>query len=366
MKRTLLIVAALGMLSTTAFASRARYLSLSSFAVVEDQRETLVNPAKFNMFKNFAITEWGVAGNAVPRAEGGFALTAGSLVWGMYLGNNALTPAENLTAVLNGRTGFMPDNDRIELSVAGDMGIQWGATLYYSNGKDEAVIKTQKFNSLGLRLGAILMKDLEVYGDFDLKNTADAVVADADAKFEGKPGITLGAKYGMGEYKAYAEYAMSGWEVKKLGAAPANDEKFDRKQVVLGIGRKMEIDNKAKLFGDIHLANMTEKGHNNTTTTNDEFKTLALPVGAGMEVEALTWLVLRGSITQNFPILNSLEVKTAGVTVKSSMAAQSTTVNAGFALNYGDLKVDGLFSSVAANQLRFDNFGTNVAVSYWF
>jgi hypothetical protein len=373
MKRTLLVVAALGLFSTGAFASKARYASLGNFAVVDDQRETLVNPAKFNMFKNFVITEWGTPAGA-PNAEGGAAMTAAGMVWALYLNNNY--PVITNNAVTNAEA-LLDETNSVELSVAGDMGFQWGATLHLGKGNAEGISVAdgttkidQTVDTMGLKLGAILMKDLEVYGNFDLKydskkDPAMAALVDEKAAKYSATGYTLGAKYAMGEYKAYATVLNNKNETTTAQATTIKDKSKDS-QMTIGIGRKMEIDNKAKLFADLHLFNRTQKTNVEGNAAETTIKTFQMPIGLGMEVEALTWLVLRGSVSQVLPYFNTRKVKTPVVVELKNSVANTTAINAGFGFTYGDLKVDGTFTTAAAGTLRFDTFGSNVSVSYWF
>jgi hypothetical protein len=157
MKKNLLVIAGLAVLSTSAFASKARMEALhqgapgtSSFYLT-DTRSIFLNPAELNTMKNYITTEWGASGAAdndtAPRAEGGFFREMGAFSYGLYLGND--------TSRISHGAGFLGQSNALDLFLAGDMGVKWGARVHYAHGNDEGTTVAtddRKHTAFGLGL----------------------------------------------------------------------------------------------------------------------------------------------------------------------------------------------------------------------
>jgi len=369
MKKTL-VIASLAVLSTSAFASKARMEALGQGQVsryIMDTRSVFLNPAMVNEQKNYIITEWGTSAvttddATTPRAEGGFFREMGTFTYGLYLGNDS--------SRINHSTGFLNQSNALDLFLGGDMGVKWGARVHYANAKDETNLNstaTTKNNAFGLGLGAE-MGDAEAYVNVDLadKSNGDATVAGNGYESKMKPSYTVGGSYKFAGWSFFAEYDMSKLNETKATATTEKDS-----TILVGAGRVHEINPTARLITDLSLSMNT-----NETTANGKVKTNALPATLGMEVDATSWLVLRGSVAQNI-IFGEKKLANG----KKQTIPNSTTVNAGATLNFGKLKVDGMIGntgsarntgtvgSAAANKtgtLTTDNLLTRVAVSYWF
>jgi len=128
--KNVLLITGLAVLSTSAFASKARLEALGTGAkfYIADSRSAFLNPADLNGAKNLLVTEWGTANAAdtvgAPRAEGGFFREMGTFTYGLYLGNN--------TVIADRTTGFKDQDNAVDLLLAGDMGAKWGARLHYA------------------------------------------------------------------------------------------------------------------------------------------------------------------------------------------------------------------------------------------
>jgi len=175
MKRQTLVIAGLALLSTNAFASKARVEAFGNNAnlYIKDSRKIFRNTDTVNSNKNYMITEWGNAVKAdatgTPRAEGGFFRESGSLAYGLYLGDEGSrngTRVDNTTAA-----GFLSQDNALDLFLGGDAGFQWGAKLHYASAKDETGVATanRKNSAFGLGLGAV-MGSAELYANIDLSD----------------------------------------------------------------------------------------------------------------------------------------------------------------------------------------------------
>ena len=378
MKKNVLVIAGLAVLSTSAFASKARMEALGQDSkigsyYIADSRTIFANPSDLNGMKNYIVTEWGTGASAdtstTPRAEGGFFRDAGAFAYGLYLGNNGSRMDHNNGAGLN---GYMEQSNALDLFLAGDMGVKWGARVHYAASKDETgatAAANTKHSALGLGLG-MSQGDLAAYLDMDLsdKSTGNGTNAAYESKL--KPSFTLGASYAWSGYSFFAEYTSNKAEIVQATTTTA---KYS--DIVVGAGRIHEINPTARLFTDVTLH--MEKAENSYTTYDTSMqlnttKYTRLPVTLGVEADATSWLVLRGSVSQNIILADYKNA--AG---KKITKANSTLVNAGATLNFGKLKVDGVVGTTAASRagtigatntgvLATDNLMTRVGVTYMF
>lgn len=365
MKRQTLVIAGLALLSTNAFASKARVEALGQDGVrgsefISDSRNVFRNPAVLNDTKNYLVTEWGTAATtdtaAAPRAEGGFFREAGSFAYGLYLGNSN---GRDNAARTSAAGTYLNQTNAMDLFFAGDMGVKWGAKLHYASSKNEVLSATQtkKNTAFGLGLGAV-MGSAEAYLDLDLSDKSTGGAAATD-EWKLKPSFLVGGSYAWEGTTFFANYSSSKYEVKTATTATTKDS-----AITVGAGRIMEINPTARIFTDAKVVMTTNEVAAGKTKTN------TLPVTLGMEAEATSWLTLRGSVAQNV-ILNDTK-NTAG---KKSTNTNTTNVNAGATLNFGKLKVDGVIGTTAAARngasaeegvLATDNLLTRVGVTYMF
>ncbi len=366
MKRNVLVIAGLAVLSTSAYASKARVQALGQDEVrgseyISDTRNVFRNPAGLNETKNYLVTEWGTAAAndtaVAPRAEGGFFREAGAFNYGLYLGNNENNGART--------AGFMNQDNALDLFLSGDMGVKWGARLHYASSTDEATTTWERENTaFGLGLG-VVAGAAEGYLNVDLSDKSKGDLTAASNEYKVKPGFIVGGSYTMEKLTAFASYENTKAE-SKVGATTTS---VKGSEIIVGAGNTMDINPTARVYTDAKIVLGTVKTAAGKTKTNE------LPVTIGVEADATSWLTLRGSVSQNV-ILNNTK-NTAG---KKTSNANTTEVNAGATLNFGKLKVDGLIGTSGANRgtgtvagsntnegvLTTDNLMSRVAVSYWF
>ncbi|MBC7430091.1 MAG: hypothetical protein H7336_15860 [Bacteriovorax sp.] len=371
MKKQTLVIAGLALLSTSAFASKARMQGMGQDNVrgseyISDSRNVFRNPAALNETKNYLVTEWGSStgadANNAPRAEGGFFREMGAFNYGLYLGNEG----QNNNALRAGTaTTLLPQDNALDLFLAGDMGVKWGARVHYAGSKDEATTAnvTKKNSAFGLGLG-VTAGAAEGYANVDLsdKSTGGALASDM---WKLKPSYLVGGSYTLNDFTVFASY-----ENTKSEQTITNVNSTSKSSnIVAGVGRTMEINPTARVFGDAKIV------MNSTTAAAGKTKNNTLPVTAGVEADATSWLTLRGAVSQNV-FLN----QTKNPAGKKVTNPNTTTVAAGATLNFGKLKVDGLIGTSAASRaggvsadantnqgtLTTDNLMTRVAVSYWF
>lgn len=391
MKRNVLVIAGLAVLSTSAFASKARMEALgqgSASYYLLDSRSVFVNPASLNEMKNYVVTEWGASAQSdsttAPRAEGGFFREMGAFSYGLYLGNNGDTRTS-----AGATTQFLQHQNAMDLMLAGDMGMKWGARLHYANSKDEtAVANLEKKNSaLGLGLG-VSHGDMEGYANISLSDKSEGATVAGDV-WKRKPGIQIGGSYKWSGMNFFADYTstneeltkgasstLTTWTVNTIGTAAATTlgtgtNTHKTSEITLGTAKTHEVNPTARVIVDGRLVMSTDE-IGGSTGTNGKTKATSLPLTIALETEATSWLTLRGSVSQNV-ILGS----TKSVAGKTTTVADSTTVNAGATLAFGKLKVDGVIGNtpgarsggtVGAKEgvLSTDNLMSRVGVTYNF
>ena len=375
MRKNVLLVAGLCVLSTSAFASKARMIALgqgTESRVIGDARSIFINPAEVNNYKNYIVTEWGTSANttdtdAAPRAEGGFFREMGTFAYGLYLGNND----SRIATVGATNRAFDAKTNALDLFFSGDMGLKWGARVHYASSNDEAAtgpgtsVLTQKTSALGLSLGAI-QGDIDVALNMDLADKAEgtsgtAGVAGDESKL--KPSFTLDAGYNWMGNKFYGAFQSDKRE-ETLGATKTT---YKQSEVRVGWERTHEVNPTARVFTDAYFAT----GSDENITAAGKTKYNKLPMTIGFETDATSWLTLRGSVSQNV-ILG----ETKATTGKKTTNANTTNVNGGATLTFGKLKVDGVIGTTDADRnsaaqsddgvLATDNLMTRVGVTYNF
>lgn len=375
MKKNVLLIAGLAVLSTSAFASKARIeaLGTNSNLYIKDNRNVFRNAATINSNKNYIVTEWGTAKKddvpgtsttaAAPRAEGGFFKEAGSLAYGLYLGDNGSRNTDRVEQ--STAAGFLAQDNALDLFIGGDAGLQWGAKVHYANSKQEpgTAAAVRKNTAFGLGLG-VVMGAVEGYANIDLsdKSTGDGTTAANEAKL--KPSFTVGGSYVWSDYTLFAEVANGKIE-SKIGTTTETDKDFD---VLVGAGRVMEINPTARVFGNVAVK-MTKSETNDgaAPSTTEKTTNTTLPVTFGFETDATTWLALRGSVSQNV-LLNNEKVETSGATTSTvkNTNRNTTTVNAGASLTFGKLALDGSIGAMTTGSLNLDTLMSRVGATYSF
>lgn len=381
MKKHVLLATGLAVLSTSAFATKARMEALGQDTdrgsyYLEDSRSVFLNAATLNNVKNYVVTEWGTANNtntdstSAPQAEGGFFREMGSFAYGLYL-NNGINSQNDVrrggngyaNAVAMGDTNFVSQDNRLDLFFAGDMGVKWGARLGYASGKNKTTFEA-KNSFLGLGFG-MEMGDLAAYANIDLKDESEGATAAGD-KWEADTALNIGLSYKVAGMTVFADYDTVGAKYTASGAAAVETS---RNTITVGVGKVHEVSSTARINMD--LAYVNEKSEDKSTATT-EVTDSRLPLTIGFEADATSWLTLRGSVSQAV-IINKTETKTTSTTEATN--ANTTNVAAGATLNFGKLKVDGTIGTTdisragTANEtgvLSTDNLLTKVAVHYWF
>lgn len=431
MKKQLIAIAGLAILSTPAMATKARMLALGEnindnigSLYFSDSRNIFQNAAYANDYKDMVIFEWGSNGttagpNGAPgtttsikgdtdvssQAEGGFLKSHGNYVYGLYLG--AESPYTNeirsYSRSLN-NDGFQQDN-QIDAFFAGESAAlgKWGVNATYSASEDEA--QDAKQSSASVRFGMIKNKT-EAFANIALKNEAEinslsgvtAAPNGGTDEFKGKLGFELGATQDLEVVKVFGYVRHAKWEhdadSTSTGATlpyTAYTGKFDGTYWLyqVGAGREFKVNDKATLFFKGEYLSFKRKVEATSGTADgseinlDDYR---VPVTVGLEYDAASWLTLRGSVVQNVLAETDNDYDGQAANVSAGVRARrpsgknsspnSTNVNAGMTLKFGELAIDGVIgttnngttgsTTAETGALTLDNLASRVAMTYKF
>ena len=362
-----LLVIAIALASTTAFASRARVTSLSNSPHIIDTQSIYSNPAKMFLMGDFVNLESGTTAQAGEglNTEGLLVRSMGDAKMGLSLGHRSLNASSfGLRAFVAGAGAsatITNQQNPIELSYgmkAGD--ITWAATLVYSNFNDK--VNDNKETSAGLRLGA-LMGAWDFSLGLGLGNTAKSATID----FKGTTGISAYAGYTMDSLYTYGEVVLAG---AKMSVSNNEVTKVDQTKITLGAVESIKKDGNEFFYGASLVSTMFK--NDKTSATNDDQKTnsLNLPVIVGLETEATSWLTLRGSLTQSVLINNVKDETNSVATTETAPGANNTVAAIGAGLKWNKVTVDGslqgLTGGAAAQTLNGNTLLSTVGLTYMF
>ena len=365
MKNYLTLVLALAVVSSPAFASRARLESLgegkNGSYYIQDSRNMFLNPATIVHYKKKLMLELGQAqatgaeASNDSRAQGGFINTFGDFTYALYL-NNVSDTAAALTAV----TGIQPDS-AIELQFAGEGSMNWGLSVTTAGNNNG----TKSASYWGARAG-IEKGDLSVFGTVgitsDNKGTFPGSAFASEVK--GKLKLDLAATYKMNDMTVFGKFNSTSNDV----TVATSTSEVSSSSYGAGLGWNKEMTKSTHMFTRVEA----DYSQGKTAGVVDN-KAYNVPVVMGAEAQALSWLAIRGSIGHS--------LIGQDVTGRKDLTGL-TTVAAGLGLTFGDVSIDGLVASngvtpseglgmgtapTASQNLGFgDNMVTRVAMTYNF
>jgi hypothetical protein len=354
MKNYLTLVLALAVVSSPAYASRARLESLgegkNGSYYIDDGRNMFLNPASIAKNKKKLFLELGgeqtvsdqdAAGTdaSTSRAQGGFTNTFGDFTYAVYLNNVSDRAINTLGSIL------APANS-IEVALAGEGTVNWGLSLL--TGGNRSNVNTNSYY-WAARFG--VEKDAAaLFGTvgFASKATSGA------AEIKGNLSLDLGATYKIDNMTLFGRYTSTKatanatfMTAASFGAiTTANESQLTAYGV--GAGWKKEMTKSTNMFTRIEAA--STKVTNSTALTTGLTNIFNVPLVLGAETQALSWLAIRGSIAQS---LTGSNLRT------NSNYLNNPTVAAGVGMTFGDVQIDGVVASSASNgQVDNTGFGT--------
>jgi hypothetical protein len=363
MKNTLAIVAAL-LLASPAFASKARLSALGNADHLTDVQTTFTTPTDLLALGDWATFEMGTAGVAAigsatgfanPNAEGGFIRAMGDAKLGFYLGHH---DSKVMAARFSSGVTLAAENP-INIMYAKKMGaMSWGLNLGYAAGqKKTGAAATQSKND---------MTTLNASVSQDAWSAEIGTVLVDKVKFEGG-----GADYkGKSQIHAKGAYTMDSmfYSLTVDTAGGENDtSKAAREQTTITL---QAIDTRkvdgGQFFYGLGVKNDTLKV-NTTATASTKNTTMSLPFMIGVEADATSWMVLRGSVTQNVLISsNKLDTEPVATTDGTDTVTNNTTVAAGAGIKFGKMMFDASLAGSTTGTVNGNSLFANGALTYTF
>ena len=419
MKKILTVGAVCALVSTSAFATKARLQALGEDKdgsyYISDYRNLYLNPSHITSFGNMAVLEWGTAGQSFgggltidtdqnTKAQGGvlYSLSNG-MSMGAILGDESDVAALTRALSSNGATTFLQTADNtLDLFFGGKGDINWGANLVYSNTKSEVTGSRYKQNAYASRFGANGDK-WDAHLLLALGAKADSPDLAATPTYKGKFGARLGGGYDVSENgKAFLMYESYSW---KQDNATSLEREGSFSKWIVGYGHTKKLSENGTLFSKAQVEATKIELTAVTGIAAAKIDRFAVPLTFGYEHNALEWLALRGSVVQNVwgtvkdsGLTDNFTTNggTTGATIRALAAARygssstgnggkktistSTSVNAGATLKFKELEIDGLIGATPASRtgtlantantnggvLALDNLETRVGLTYKF
>lgn len=367
MKKLLVIAVALA--AVNAQATRARVAALANSPHLIDTATVYNNPADvFALGSDYVNLETGLTNSTTSTdgAEGMVVRTMGDTKWGLSLGHDSANASawglRGLGATLSGTAAFAANQTNpIELTYgakAADMA--WAATLIYSNYQDKSpgltIANVAKESSMGVRVGARA-------GNWDaalrLGLTSTIELGDA-SKYTGTAAIGANGGYMMDAWYLFGNVSSVGFKTEN--AAGTETSKYTSTGISLGALTEVKKDGSGFFYGASLNNSMSKED-----VSDSKMNTMSLPVWIGVEVDAASWLTLRGSVTQTLNLLNNSKTETGGTTTAEfAPGANDTTVTAGAGLKFNKITVDGTLQGSTTQQLNGNTLLTMVGMTYWY
>jgi len=397
MRNYLTLVIGVMIISSSAFASRARLEALGenkngSF-FIDDGRNIWYNPAQINNYKKKMYLELGselgtsptvaneakvADSTAVSKPEGGFTNTFGDFTYGVFLGHesdrtlNAINGAVSTNGVsgINAAAGenFIAPDRFIDVFFGGDAGVKWGLNVFYGGNENRTTGVTnispgveQTASELGFRLGVIAgqLQGFATIGAMEKSTGSGGATGTnglATDQLKGKFSMDLGATYSLSDnHTVFAKFTTNGAEYDPAGTKAADSSNMT---VEGGIGCKKDVTKNTNVFSRLELMYGSSKNNTVSTGATTTAKMWDIPLSLGVETAALSWLTVRGSVGESLLGQNINSDNTR------STFLNSTTVGAGVGLTFGDVQIDGLVAtgggsnSVTAGNITSSNIAT--------
>lgn len=351
----MLVLAAVALVTTPAFASKARLGALQSAAHLSDTRDVFARPDQAMAHGEYATLE--VGGTAgTPNAEGGFARKMGdSATLGAYLGNKTGLAHSSLSKSASYTFTIQNPLNVYYASKMGDM--SWGLGLQYAASENK--IAKNKSSVMGLTASAT--SNAGWNAEIGLGLTGEATIADT-TKVEQSSPMSISGGYLMDSLYVYGGYQVVGAKTKASGTTTGDRTSTTMK---VGVVNSHKKDGADFFYGIEYNSNVDQE---KTAGTKDKTETTKLPVIVGIEAEATSWLVVRGSITQNVLMGSTKTTPDGAAATTDTSMTDNTVVGGGLGLKLGKFTVDGTLAGAAAGKLGSDgnHFMADLGITYKF
>lgn len=368
-----LLFAALLLIQTQAFATKARVQALAYSGHLTDEQYIFSDALYANYLGNFISLESGVVlsdstTTSSSNAEGmvGYKLDENrTLVLALGHQDDYVVGAREFANAF-GTTYTMTQNPVHAFYGIKGEDISYAFGAFYSNFKDKLTSATE--SSSGITFGAEVGA-WQYYGAYVLGNTVETA---ASNEFDGNGAWSLNTYYTGESIHAYLTINKG---FAKSSTAGTENESHDNQTIYLGLLDTQQKDGNDTFWG-AQIVTTTVSCHTTGSVACDQkYTSTVLPVWFGYEAQANSWLTLRGSITQTVLINQSkdelgypagaLDFST-GAASELAAGENSTTVAAGVGLNFKNFTVDGTLSTASTQTLNTTDLMGQVGMKYTF
>lgn len=366
MKKILVMAALTSMAATPAMASKARLSSLGNAAQLIDTQTVFTNNADMMELGDYATLEFGNNNKPTYSAtgvtsdpnhgEGGVTHTFSWGKLGVYLGHqdeSAKTLVDAANSVGSSGAGtLLREQNPLDVFYGTEIaGLKWGFGVHYANSKTDT--NSAKVHTAGISAGVRAANwDAAVRVGLDGKSEDTSGTLKSDGYYKVYGGYWLDTVY------IYANYQNASAKVT-MGANP--EVKATETSYAVGANNVNKVDGGNFFYGVSYAASEAKYGSGKVNKSG-------LPVIAGMEIDATSWMTLRGSVSQTV-FMQETKTDTGAATTKDNLL-NDTTVGAGvgFKLNkfMVDASVAAASSSTGAIATDGNNFLTNASLTYMF
>jgi hypothetical protein len=103
-----------------------------------------------------------------------------------------------------------------------------------------------------------------------------------------------------------------------------------------------------------------------TASVNKKTASTYLPIIVGFEHEALSWLVMRGSVTQKVLLGSTQTTPVSTGTATTDTDDNSTTVAAGTGIKFNKGTLEMVLTGSSSGSFNFSDLGAKAGLTYWF
>ena len=369
MKRIFFILSVF--LYSQAYATKARVQALAHSAHLIDEQYIFSNVLYANTLENFIALESGLSNTSSStttnsNAEGmlGYKLNENkTLILALGHQDHILLSVRQFANSF-GLNYTMPQNPiHLFLGLKTD-DINYSIGALYSQFKNK--LNSESESSAGISLG-VEVGAWQYYGTYVVNNDVELTIGD---KFEGNGAWSLNAYYTGDSVHGFLTLNKS---FVKSYSSGIEAESHDIQTIYLGLLDTQSKDGYDSFFGAQLVSTAVNCHLNSSVQCDQKYTSTILPVWFGYEMQATSWFVLRGSITQTVLLNQSkdelgyparaLDFSTGGLS-EFSAGTNTTQVAAGVGLSFENLTIDGTLTVGSSQVINTSNLMGQLGLKY--
>lgn len=372
MKNILLLFSLL--FAVQAYATKARVLALANSPQLIDEQSIFANINHINSLGNFVSLESGLTAvsstttNTTSHAEGlvGVKLNADdTLVVALGHQDEAVIDSRHLASQLG--SDFLRQENPVYVlwGHKGELN-SYGVGYFYSNYEDKLTGASE--SSSGLNLG-LTMGAWRYYAVYTLVNSAAAA---ANTRFDGAGYLAANIDYSGDTNLFYLRLIRSSEKASTSGVESSSNTV----QVVrLGLTDSTPKDSSTFFWGGEVVSTTVDCRVLASLDCNQKYTSTLLPIWFGLEAQATSWLVLRGSVKQSILVNQSKDAvgypagsftNTNGALSEYAAGPGNTVVAIGAGFTLQRLTIDGLLKASTTQNVNSTDFLSQLGLKYLF